>query len=379
MAFNISIDLDRSDYMYKTLKQELAIYVEKLKTVYEEHLKEVVLYGKCAKIDYYDGDHDIEIMILVDMDDAQIREYQAQLSEVTYEMFLEGAFYITPIVFNKFHFMDWKDSNKFYKKIDSEGVRLYKDDTSIVEKYEEHREKRIVVAAYQFEVSDDINENYDNICKALIMAKMEGNVQLIVFGECALSGYLGMDIESVEDIDYENLEFCLENLGKLAYEYNMHILLGTITKHKETFYNSAVLLTTDRKRIYYAKRDLTRNEIDEIKPGEDLIIFAINGVKIGVRIGKELATPEYFRELKDKNTDLNIVLSYGKENINDMTKVYTRCRACENSTYMLNVSSVNDIKAIETAETCLVSDEGDVLVELDVDKEDMFIYEINIV
>jgi NAD+ synthase (glutamine-hydrolysing) len=257
-------------------------------------------------------------------------------------------------------------------------VRLYKDDTSIVEKYEEHREKRIVVAAYQFEVSDDINENYDNICKALIMAKMEENVQLIVFGECALSGYLGIDIESVDDIDYENLELCLENLGKLAHEYNIHILLGTITKHKETFYNSAVLLTTDRKRIYYAKRDLTRNEMDEIKPGEDVIIFAINGVKLGVRIGKELAMPEYFRELKDKNTDLNIVLSYGKENVNDMTKVYTRCRACENATYVLNISSVTDIKTTEASETCLVSDKGDVLVELEAYKEDMFVYELNI-
>ena len=80
--------------------------------------------------------------------------------------------------------------------------------------------------------------------------------------------------------------------GTKKYEYNVHILLGSITKHKETFYNSAVLLTIDRKRIYYTKQALSKKEQNELKQGSDLVIFAINGVKIGVRIGEELATPD---------------------------------------------------------------------------------------
>jgi len=44
------------------------------------------------------------------------------------------------------------------------------------------------VAAYQFAVSSDIRNNFEEIKKAISMAK-ENLVELVIFPECALTGY----------------------------------------------------------------------------------------------------------------------------------------------------------------------------------------------
>lgn len=44
------------------------------------------------------------------------------------------------------------------------------------------------IAAYQFAVSGNIVENYKEIENAIYLAKSK-NVQLIIFPECALTGY----------------------------------------------------------------------------------------------------------------------------------------------------------------------------------------------
>ncbi|WP_448902672.1 nucleotidyltransferase domain-containing protein [Eubacterium sp.] len=99
-------------------------YTKEIKKVYGSHLKNVILYGSYARGDQTD-DSDIDIMILVDLDDKNIKDYETKLSDITFDINLDNDLMIMPIVKNQNHFKRWIDAYPFYRNIEKEGVNLY--------------------------------------------------------------------------------------------------------------------------------------------------------------------------------------------------------------------------------------------------------------
>jgi predicted amidohydrolase len=63
---------------------------------------------------------------------------------------------------------------------------------------------KIRVASCQFPVSADIRANFHWIKEQLIEAKLK-KADIVHFPECALSGYPGDDIQSLEDLNWDEL------------------------------------------------------------------------------------------------------------------------------------------------------------------------------
>ena len=61
-----------------TTRNLLDQYTEILQKIYGKHLKKVILYGSYARGDYRD-DSDIDIMILLDLSDMDIKQYRHEL------------------------------------------------------------------------------------------------------------------------------------------------------------------------------------------------------------------------------------------------------------------------------------------------------------
>lgn len=99
-------------------------YVESLQTIYGGHLQSVILYGSYARGDFT-RESDVDIMILLNLTDEEIKGYRHQLSEYTYEINLTYDVDIKPIAKNKEHFMKWVENYPFYANISEEGVTLY--------------------------------------------------------------------------------------------------------------------------------------------------------------------------------------------------------------------------------------------------------------
>ena len=99
-------------------------YVEELKTIYGRHLQSVILYGSYARGDYKE-DSDIDIMILLDISDLEIKNYRHQLSSITFDYNLDYDMDIKPIAKSEEHFMKWEKNYPFYANIRREGVVLY--------------------------------------------------------------------------------------------------------------------------------------------------------------------------------------------------------------------------------------------------------------
>ena len=91
------------------------------------------------------------------------------------------------------------------------------------------------IAAYQFAVTGDMVENFEKIKNAILLAKKNA-VQLLVFPECALTGYPPRDIKSSSEV----VEDCCKKLQELSDETGIALLVGTIYR-ADQIYNRAIL------------------------------------------------------------------------------------------------------------------------------------------
>lgn len=106
------------------LSELMKDYVRKLSSIYGHHLRSVILYGSYARGDF-DNDSDVDIMILLDISDVDIKGYRHQLSDMTFDFNMDNDLDVKPIAKNEEHFNHWVDNYPFYNNIRKEGVSLY--------------------------------------------------------------------------------------------------------------------------------------------------------------------------------------------------------------------------------------------------------------
>ena len=97
---------------------------EELKIIYGEKLKKVVLYGSVAR-EVATDDSDVDIIVLIDMNQSELIEYEDALSDVSTNLALEYFKVFSLIDVSLEEYDHWKDILPFYKNVDKEGIVLY--------------------------------------------------------------------------------------------------------------------------------------------------------------------------------------------------------------------------------------------------------------
>jgi predicted nucleotidyltransferase len=110
--------------MSQRVLELMGAYVHEIQKIYGSHLRKVILYGSYARGDYRE-DSDIDIMILLDISDLEIKEYFEQLVSTTFDFNMDHEMDIKPIAKNEEHFQKWIMNYPFYSNINAEGVVLY--------------------------------------------------------------------------------------------------------------------------------------------------------------------------------------------------------------------------------------------------------------
>ena len=110
--------------MASQVKKILQEYACQIKAIYGSHLKNIILYGSYARGDY-NAASDIDLMILVDLSEAEIKKYNDVLAQATFDLNLEYEVLLMPVVKNIDHFIAWQEVLPFYKNVNREGVPLY--------------------------------------------------------------------------------------------------------------------------------------------------------------------------------------------------------------------------------------------------------------
>lgn len=231
------------------------------------------------------------------------------------------------------------------------------------------------IGAYQFAVSGNIYDNYNEIERAIYLAKHKG-VQLLIFPECSLTGYPPRDILNSLSVDFNIVRSMCDKLQTIADKNDISFIVGTIFKEKE-IYNRALLFQPNKQIKFYDKRALWGWDNDNFTKGDKDGIFEIEGVVFGIRICFEIRFPEFFRELYKRNTDVNVILFYDVADMDDkerysMIRGHLQTRAVENVTTTI---SVNATSPFQTAPTMVFGKSGQCIKECVRNKTEILIYD----
>lgn len=165
---------------------------------------------------------------------------------------------------------------------------------------------KIRVASCQFPVSSKIAENFTWIKNQIIEAKLK-KADIVHFPECALSGYPGSDMNSLDQFDWDALFKATDSLIKLAKELKIWVILGSIHKLSGTNkpHNSLYLISSDGQiEDRYDKRFCTGGDLKYFTPGDHFVTFSLNSVNCGLLICYDIRFPELYRQYRKLNTDV---------------------------------------------------------------------------
>ena len=97
----------------ETIKKMLIELAESLRHIYGDKLKAVVLYGSVAR-GTHTNDSDIDVMILIDGSNDELRKYDDKLSDVSTDFSLKYLKVMSIIDISYQEYEDWKNLSPFY-------------------------------------------------------------------------------------------------------------------------------------------------------------------------------------------------------------------------------------------------------------------------
>ena len=235
------------------------------------------------------------------------------------------------------------------------------------------------IAVFQFAACSNIADNYAAIKRAITAAHHQ-HVRLLVFQECALSGYPPVETDKIENIDFLQMDTCIVEIKKQAKKYDMYVALGSVRKSNHQYYNSILLIGPEGECSgIYDKRALWGWDRDNFLPGESVGIYLVDEILIGFRICYEVRFPEYFRELFAAGVSLCFVSFCDVSKQMDAERYETIkshliTRAVEN---VMTVVSVNSISFNQTSPTAVIDPDGHILELAPQSEEYLLVYEYN--
>ncbi len=193
---------------------------------------------------------------------------------------------------------------------------------------------QLKVSSVQVTVVDgDIAANMANVEKmALQIAENEKGVDLILFHEACLES--GTPLDTIDETITEQVVDFWKGIAKKT---GSNILAGRLERKDGKIYNKATVFTPEGEIIAdYAKIHLYNQERETIEPGDELSIFELNGMKIGIMICADFGFPELSRKYATAGVDVLAVSSSWAYPDDDLWVICNQARAAENGIYVVS-------------------------------------------
>ena len=112
--------------MSDRIKDVLEEYAKGLLKILGNNLKQIILYGSYVRNEENQNGEisDIDIMILVDLPEEEIKKIEKEITDYSYELDLKYNILLSPFVENIDNYNSRIKYMRFYKNIENEGVLL---------------------------------------------------------------------------------------------------------------------------------------------------------------------------------------------------------------------------------------------------------------
>ena len=173
---------------------------------------------------------------------------------------------------------------------------------------------KLVLASCQFQIDRDVDTNRRSIERQMRSAAAKG-AQLVHFSEACLSAYLGNELRTVREVNWDQVRASMTSIMALARKLRLWVVVGSShplsRNHKP--HNSLYVVNAQGRLVHrYDKMFCTgRNErggdLKHYSPGEAFVTFRMRNITCGLLICHDFRYPELFREYKKRGVQLMLV------------------------------------------------------------------------
>ena len=178
-----------------------------------------------------------------------------------------------------------------------------------------------------------------NMNKLKEMLKSISGVELILFPEMSLTGFMMKSEEMSEGIHGESFRY----FSSLAKEKSVHIFAGIIEKRNTRIYNTLIHIKPDGNllKLYRKVHPFSYStENEHYNAGVRPANTKIRKWKIGLTICYDLRFPELFRKYGKKRAHLIVNIANWPDTRIEHWKTLLKARAIENQCYVAGVNRV---------------------------------------
>ena len=226
-----------------------------------------------------------------------------------------------------------------HKKIYSDKVIEYTEfKQNNILKEEGKMDGQLKVAAVQVTVEqNNIKKNMGNVEKmAMTVAENEKAVDLILFHEACLES--GTPLPEFDKKLSDEIHDFWKSIAKKA---GTNVLAGRLERKEDGIYNKATVYAPDGRILAdYAKIHLFNSERETLIPGKELVMFELNGIKIGIMICADFGFPELSRAYAVNGCHMLAVTSSWAYPDDDLWTICNQARSSENGVYCVSVDRI---------------------------------------
>ena len=173
---------------------------------------------------------------------------------------------------------------------------------------------QLILATCQFEIQTQVAKNLRAITRQMKQAKSKG-AHLVHFSEACLTGYLGNELKSVREMDWDAVSAAMEEIMGLAGHLGLWVVVGSnhplSGQHKphNSLYvvsNRGRLINRYDKMFCFGDHD-DDGDLHHYSPGEAFVTFQVREVMCGLLICHDFRYPELFRQYKRLGVQLMLV------------------------------------------------------------------------
>lgn len=177
-------------------------------------------------------------------------------------------------------------------------------------------------------------------CVAQLDRAAAAGSDLVVFPECALSGYMLSDEQSALNCADRIPGRLTGTLGAPCHRIGLHCVVGMLETEGSTLYNTAVLIGPEGVIGRYRKSHIACIGVDRFTaPGnESFEVFDTSVGRIGLQICYDWRFPEITRVLALEGAEMIIHPTNSPVPAREIAEYITRARAAENAVFFVTAN-----------------------------------------
>ena len=209
-------------------------------------------------------------------------------------------------------------------------------------------------------------DNLNSILEKIQEAASAG-AKLIVFPECATSGYVYDDLETAAPSCDTLPGIATEAILRACDEHQVYVIAGMLERAGDRVYNSAFAAGPEGIIATYRKTHLPFVGVDRFTAsGDALDVFELPFAKVGMLICYDLRFPEATRSLALQGADLLVLPTNWPAGAENNPDFLARARAVENRIFVLACDRVGtEAGTTFIGRSQIVAPNGNVIQEAD--------------